>query len=267
MRDVRALLLVTAKTLAILFATYIGTEAIRSYLSHNATFAALLPAIVSEWVAGRMGVAWSDPRAEQPNFRTIAGRAGRGIGLALLAAAVVVAVLVSAFGARFGRVPLAVGELVVSVVVSTFIAMRHELIAHGMLLRALGPVSSTGVRVLCCGLLSYAFVVGTGTAPRDALALMPLGACTGLLWMRDRGAFAPVAFHAVWAFVWSSVLHGSVTDLRVAQETAWSGRVSLGHGGVAIFALTLMAFVIARFGRRIFANATLLENARIERVD
>jgi hypothetical protein len=257
--------------LAVLLAAFVGTEFLRSYLSNNATFAALVPAIVAEWIGGRMGVAWSDPREDAPSLNVMARRALTGAAAACALAAFVAGVLMVGCGVRLGTAPVALGELVVSAVVSTFVVVRHELLAHGLLLRALSPLPasrqvSVVVRVLGCAGLSYAFAVGTGSALRDALVMIPLGATTGLLWMHDRGAFLPVGFHATWTFMWGSVLRGSLLDLRPSEETFWTGRASLANGGVALFALALAAFGLAMaLSRR--APTTALDKAGAERVD
>ena len=257
----------TAKTLALLLATFLATEAARSYLSKNATAAALIAAVGAEWACGAMGVAWSDPHADPPTARVVTRRALRGVGIGAAACALTAAVLMLGFGARLSRATPAVGELLITLVVTLMVAVRHELIAHGLLLRALGDAPRS-LRMIACAALSYAFVVGTGIGPRDALYAIPLGACTGVLWMCDRGAFAAVGFHATWAFVWAGVLHGALLDLRAPQESPWTGRGSLSMGGVAVIALAVTAAVVARFGPRIFAvTPASLEKRDAARVD
>jgi len=243
-----------AKTLAILLGAFLITEAIRHFLSNKATAGALVAAVATEWICGTMGVAWSDPHADPPTTKVIARRIAKGLAIAGGIATLTAIVLIAAFGAKFSRAPMAISEIVISLAVGTFIATRHELLAHGLLLRALQPVPSRTVRVIACAALSFAFVVGTGTSPREAVVAIPLGACSGLLWMFDRGAFAPVAFHSLWMFVWSSILHGSFFDLRAMRENLWTGRGSLANGGVAVIALTVVAALLWRFGGRLFAR-------------
>src|SRR5687768_17601006 len=55
--------------------------------------AAVAQAVIAEWGLGRLGVVWSDPTAPMPTSSAIAKRAGIGIVLGIVVAAVVVGFL------------------------------------------------------------------------------------------------------------------------------------------------------------------------------
>ena len=168
-------------------------------LAQRALAADAAQAFIAEWGATRLGVAWND--APTPTSLA-ARRALEGIALGLAAGA-----LLLGFGRATGAVtsiaPLpSVLALGLPLLHASLLAIRDELLLHGIVLHVLGgrPI---GVRLVACGAASSAWAFGTadGAAiPLAALVVAGLaGAAFGALWAREKGAWRACGAHATWA--------------------------------------------------------------------
>ena len=231
-----------AKIAAFTLALYGASEVARSMLASNANAAAIAPAVASEWVCGRLGVAWSDPNAPPLDGKAIARRVGQGAALAAAVAAVAIAVAVATGAARVKAGSFGLVETFVGAIVPAFVAMRHELVAHGLALRILAQVRSPRVRVAALAASSAAYAFGGGATGFEIAAQAALGACTGLLWVTDRGAWRAVAAHAVWMWLTTVLLRGSVVEVA-GRAGALAGPDGSGFTGLGAALALLAAFV------------------------
>lgn len=191
-----------------------------AYLAQNHTGAVLAQIVIAEFGTGRLGVAWSDPLAPLPTAKAIAQRAGRG---ALLGAAAAVMLLGASIAVRSATLEigsLSVASLVAGFVTSACVAARDELIAHGLVLRALGPTASFAVRIATGGAASAALHFGTRTnATWLSLAFaLFAGVATTSLWLRDRGAWLAVSASTAFLYVTGPLSKGAILDVRAPVD-------------------------------------------------
>jgi hypothetical protein len=246
---------IAARTAAWGLAIYSATRLLSVALASASMAAAVAQAIAAEWGAGRLGVTWSDPHDPLPTPVTMARRAAvgaaYGAGLALL-----LAVFAAATGAvhleRAASTPISL--IAIGLVTSALLAIRDEIVLHGITLRALVSVPSPIARALACGVTSAAAALGEPTAtPRAAIASFLLGTAFGSLWIRDRGAWMAWGAHTAWLFVTGSLLGGGVAEMRTATSS-WGGADAGILGGtaaiVALAPFTLLALSMVRKAKR-----------------
>jgi hypothetical protein len=196
--------------------------------------AAVAQAVIAEWGAGRLGVAWSDPAQPMPTTGALARRAGLGAGVGLFAAAVVVGFLATTHAVLLERSAPAASMLIVGVVTAGLYAMRDELLLHGLVMRSLVSVDQPVLKVLACGLTSAAAAygeIGAG-APMAVATQGLLGIVFGSLWVRDRGAWPAWGAHTAWLFGTGLLMQGGLFEARVAS-TPWGGADAGPLGGMA----------------------------------
>ena len=218
------------------------------FFAQHAMAASGIQAALAEWGASRLGVAWSDPgaRPEEANdARAVARRAAWGFAAGLVAAALLVAVAVVTRAATLAGGRIAIASIVVALLDAAFVAVRDELLLHGLVLRVVGA-RPRWAALGACGLASAAAALGatpTGVTP-PALAAAALGGVVfGALWIGDRGAWKAVCAHAAWLWVTASLARGALVDVRAAK-TAWGGGASgieAGWVGVAVVAALALA--------------------------
>lgn len=234
-----------AKVAAWTLGLYVASEVARGLLASNPNAAAIAPAVATEWVAGRLGVSWSDPLAKAPPGSVIARRIGQGAAMGAGAAIATLALATALAGARVKTGSISVTEILFGAVVPVFAGMRHELLAHGLGLRIVGDVRPP-VKVAALAALSAGLGLGAGAAPVEIAVLAALGACTGLLWVRDRGAWRAVAAHASWLWVTTTLLRGAVVEVTApaGRLVGADGSPFTGPLGVVVLAsaLALMAW-------------------------
>jgi hypothetical protein len=217
-----------------------GVQVAAAGLERNAVAMVVVQAGLAEWGAGRMAIAWSDPRVEDPTWRAVARRAGVGAALGV-GCAVLVAIL--AIGLRDAVVAAgepATGALLLGLFVAAMGAVRDELLLRGVVLRAtrLLPVGAT---LIACGLAAAAARLGMDGAV--TLALIPealRGTALGALWIRDRGAWMACAANAAWTWTLGPALGGNLLDVRFATEGG-SGRCAIAVLAIASVAACLWA--------------------------
>jgi hypothetical protein len=215
-------------------AIYAGARFAALVLQSMSMPAAVAQAVLAEWGAGRLGVAWSDPSQPMPTTGAIARRAGIGAGVGLFAAAVVVGFLATTHAVLLERSSPAVSMLVVGLVTAGLYAMRDELLLHGLVMRSLVSVDQPVLKVLACGLSSAAAAYGEigGGAPMAVAVQGLLGIVFGSLWVRDRGAWPAWGAHTAWLFGTGLLMQGGFFEARVAS-TPWGGADAGPLGGAA----------------------------------
>lgn len=233
-------------------AIYAGGRIAALLLESLSMPAAVAQAVIAEWGAGRLGVAWSDPTRPVPTTGAIARRAGLGAAVGLVAAGIVVGFLAATRAVLLERSSPAASMLVVGLVTAGLYAMRDELLLHGLVMRSLVSVEAPLLKVLACGLTSAAAAYGElgGAAPMAIAAQGLLGLVFGSLWVRDRGAWPAWGAHTAWLFGTGLLMQGGVFEARVASTT-WGGADAGPLGGTAavIALLPLAAGALAGSAR------------------
>lgn len=223
---------------------YGATRIVALLLETASMPAAVAQAVIAEWGVGRLGVVWSDPAQPMPTTGNIARRAGIGMAVGAVAAALVVGFLASTRAVILDRSSPAISMVVVALVTAGFYAMRDELLLHGVVLRALVTVDAPVLKVLACGLTSAAAAygeLGGAGSPRAIVVQGLLGMIFGALWVRDRGAWAAWGAHTAWLFTTSALMQGGLFESHVAG-TPWGGGDAGPLGGfAAIMALLPLA--------------------------
>jgi hypothetical protein len=202
-----------------------------------------LQMVIAEWGAGRLAVAWSDPAADAPTNAAVAGRAGRGAALGLLAASWVVAFALATHGlVAHGNAP-GLGQLGMGIVAAGLIAARDELLLRGVVIRAFRSTCPTLALLLVCGgagaAAEYGLIAGEGSASATRLAIAGLaGLVFAALWLVDRGGWMAFGAHTAWTTATGALIHGGGFDLR-SSMTAWGG----GDAGVLGSLATVVALL------------------------
>lgn len=250
-RDDRAALAESAKLCAWSLAIYAAMALAASYLSKNAMASLVAQAVIAEWGAGRLGVAWSDPNAPVATGSQIAKRALRGAGLGLAAAALVVAFALVTRGATVAANTPAPVAIAMGLIAPGLVAMREELVFRGLVLRVLGSVRSPGAKIVATGLASAAGALGAShVGLPEVLAAGLVGAAFGALWIRERGAWMAWGAHAAWLWATGTLVSGGLVDVRAAK-TAWAGGdFGIASGYPAVVVLGAIAVVGIATSRR-----------------
>lgn len=187
--------------------------------AQNATALVAAQAALAEWGAGRIGIAWSDPLGPMPTGGGIARRAGVGVAMGALAAALVVFVARAMHAAAMATGRPTVGLLAVGFVVAVLSAVRDELFLRGVVLRATRGLLATPVALAACGAAAAAARFGVdGTIGLVLLVEALRGIALGAIWVKDRGAWMAVGANASWLWCLGSVVRGGLIDVRFATE-------------------------------------------------
>ncbi len=212
-----------------------GVQLAATGLERNAVAMVVVQAALAEWGAGRMGIAWSDPRAAPPAWEGIARRAAIGAALGVGCAVLALGLATGLRQAVVGAGEPAMGALLVGLFMAAMSAVRDELLLRGVVLRAtrLLPMGAT---LVVCGLAAAAARLGVDGAITPALFSEALrGAALGAIWMRDKGAWMACAANAAWTWTMGPVLGGNLLDVRFATEP--------GSGSAAIAVLAVATLV------------------------
>ena len=225
-------------------AVYGGTRVIASVLQSTSMAALVAQAVLAEWGTGRIGVTWSDRTFEEPPTASAMGkRAGVGAVVGVVLAGVVIALLASSRGILLERAVASTPAIAVGLIGAGLLAMRDELVLHGLLFRVMAKKDRAWPKVLACGLTSMAAAVGEGLSIRAVVVQGLLGLVFGALWARDRGAWMPWAANAAWQATTSLILSGGVSTAQNAM-TSWGGAKAGPLGSdAAILALLPLAIV------------------------
>jgi hypothetical protein len=245
---------VKARTVGWGLVWYAAVSFAGGFFAQHAMAASGIQAALAEWGASRLGVAWSDPGArpdEADDARAVARRAAWGFAAGGIAASLLVTVAVVSGAATLARGRVAVVSTLVALLDAAFVAVRDELLLHGLVLRVVGA-RPRWAALGACGLASAAAALGASPTGVTAPALVAAalgGVAFGALWLGDRGAWRPVCAHAAWLWVTGSLSRGALVDVRAAS-TAWGGGaagIEAGWVGVAVVASLALA---AAYGLR-----------------
>jgi hypothetical protein len=185
-------------------------------LERNAVAMVVVQAGIAEWGAGRMAIAWSDPKADPPIWPAVARRVAIGATLGIACAALAAAGAIAMHGATVAAGAPAIGSLLVGLLVAAMGAVRDELLLRGVVLRATRVLPVAG-SLVACGLAAAAARLGVDGS--FTLALVPealRGAALGALWVRDRGAWMACGANAAWVWATGPILGGNLLDVRFA---------------------------------------------------
>ena len=187
--------------------------------ARSATAEAAVQAALAEWGAGRMGIAWSDPRAAPPRWEAIARRAAIGAALGAGCAVLASGLAIGLRQAVVGAGEPAMGALLVGLFMAAMGAVRDELLLRGVVLRATRQLLPMGAALVACGLAAAAARLGIDGAITPALFSEALrGTALGAIWTRDKGAWMACAANAAWTWTMGPVLGGNLLDVRFATE-------------------------------------------------
>ena len=224
---------------------YGGAQLLGSLLARASLGAVAVQAALAEWGAGRLAIAWSDPVAPAPTWRTMARRAGAGAALGFAAGAFVVVFVLVTRAATLAKTAPLLGQLAIGLLMAALTAMRDELLLRGFVLRALSGWPSWWGALLVCGLGGAAAQLGIEGSTAVEIALAGVTAVAfAAIWQRDRGAWMAVGAHTAWLFTAGTVIRGGLLDVRFAP-TVWGGGDEGLRGSVAGLIATAIAVVAA----------------------
>lgn len=226
-------------------AIHAATRLIGIVAASTSMAALVAQAVAAEYGAGRLGVAWSDPLQPLPSAGQMTRRALIGAAFGTGAAALLAVNAGATHAAIFEKAAAPSWSLVaIGLVTSGLLAMRDELLLHGITLRALSSVESNVARSLACGVTSAAAALGDPTTtPKLAIVHLLLGTALGTLWLRDRGAWMAWGAHVAWLFVLGPILGGGVLQMKTAVTPWGGGEAGILGGTVAVVALAPIAIL------------------------
>jgi hypothetical protein len=198
-----------------------GVQLAAALLERRVVALALVQAVMAEWAAGYLGIAWSDPLEATPTSGDVIRRAARGAALGATAAGAVLAVAVVARQATAALVESpSFGLLGIGLLISMLAAVRDELILRGVVLRTTRGLAPRWISLLACGMVAAAARFGVdGWAAGLPLAAETLrGVALGALWLQDRGVWMAWAANASWMWTLGSLAHGGIVDARFRTE-------------------------------------------------
>ena len=224
---------------------YGGVQLVGAYLVQNATGAAALQAVLSEFGAGRIAIAWSDPLADPPTAKVIVRRALRGVGLGFGTAIALISLAVLTGGATVGLGAASIAQLLVGAMIAALLAVRDELLLRGVALRAFEGATKVPTALAISGLVAAASHWGTtGSAPLETLSAGVLGVAFAALWIRDRGAWMAWGAHTAWTWTMGAATHGGIIDVR-ASAGRWGGGDAGLEAGIAAGCVLVATAVVA----------------------
>ena len=219
---------------------YGGVQLVGYLLANNDVGAAAVQAALSEWGAGRVGVAWSDPLAKVPSWTGIARRAASGGALGFVAGVACLVALLVTHGATVVKGSVTVPLLAVDLLVVALSAVRDELLLRGFVLRALGGWPSPAAAALVCGVASAAARLGVpGSVPVEVAIAGVSGVAFAALWQRDRGAWMAVGANAAFAFTTGPLLHYASLEVTF-NPTLWGGGDKEAAGSATVLAVVVL---------------------------
>ncbi len=228
-----------AATAAAGLAIYALTKVAAALLAQLAMAAFVAQAVIADWGLGRVGVTWSDPAGPEPTAGTISRRAGVGAGVGAAIALLLTSMLALTGGALFPRGDAPGLAIAYGLVSAGFLAMRDELLLRGLPLRVVHRIDARPAKLVACAVTSAAAALSAPDANvRTVSVAALLGAVSGALWLRDRGAWQAWGATAALNFATSTLLQGVVFDARVARNP-WGGADSGLLGGWAAVAAVL----------------------------
>ena len=233
-----------AKATFFAWLTYAGVTLAGAFVAKNALMAVALQALFAEWGAGRMAVAWNDPRCPVPGTSRVAQVTAQGVALGLGLTTLAVALVLLGGAATLSVAP-APWQALVGLWPAALAAVRDELLLHGMLIRVFSGALPVRALMVGGGLASAAAGLGDPSSSlMQALVAGLAGACFTSLWLRDRGAWRAVGAHAGWLWGSGTLARGALLDVH-ARPGWWAGG---DRGPAAAPATALLLLVVAAVG-------------------
>ncbi len=212
-----------------------------AYLAENASAAAVVQAVASEWAAGRMGIHWTSPHGPSP-ARSVAQRAALGAGIGFGAATLAVVLSLASRGSQFRGFHPNLITLLVSLVSALCFAVKSELLLHGIVLRILRGTSLAAPRILAGGLASLAAIALTsGVTTFDMANAFLWGVTCTALWVKYNGAWEAWGAQAAFLFASMSLFSGGLFDVRASASMWGGGDRGLFGGGATLMVLAAIA--------------------------
>jgi hypothetical protein len=251
-----------AHTIAWGLVVYGAVQLVASQLARNATGAAAIEAVLAEFGAGRLGIAWSNPDEPVPTGAGIAKRALRGAAVGLGVAVAVIAFTVLTRAAVLGSSRGSIAQVIVGVILVALYAVRDELLLRGLVLRAFQGTAPVAVLLLLSGLSGAASRWGMSPTctPIEAASAGALAVVFAALWLVDRGAWLAWGAHVAYGVVTGPLTRGGLLDLR-ARPGAWGG----GDDGVEASAAAIVVLAAAALATATWAVRKLRLRARTSR--
>jgi len=196
-----------------------GAQLASTVFNRNETAAIAVQAVIAEWGAGTMAIAWSDPLRPAPRWRAIRARMAYGLGLGFLVAGLVVASMLATRAATVKHAVPSVSALAVGLLLGALSAVRDELLLRGFVLRVTRGLFGTPIAIVVCGVAAAAARLGVDGVVTLAIVAEGLrGTALGTIWIRDRGAWMAIAANAAWTWTAGPLTHGGLFDLRFVRE-------------------------------------------------
>jgi membrane protease YdiL (CAAX protease family) len=229
--------------------TFVFVELAGVVLERATLGAIAVQALIAEFGAGRLAVAWSDPFAPPPSTKALAKTIGKGFLLGLFAVALVVTAALATGEARLGDAGVSLASLALGLLPAALIAMRDELLFRGMVLRAFGGSVPFPVPLVVSGLASFAAALGHEEPLLSAVNAGIVGAGLAALFWGTRALWLPRAAHAAYAWGTQTLVSGALIDVRpVATSWASSARaVDAGPFALVALAVLVTLGVASRF--------------------
>jgi hypothetical protein len=199
-------------------ATVFGVSGLTYLFDRNAIAGLAVSTAVAEWSLGRLGISWSNPLEPAPHSSQILRAVAKGAAYGLVLGALVAVLL----GGSIAFTMPSAGDAFTSIATSVLLAVRNELLEHGLLRRVLGLTHRPSVRVLVLGCATLAWSLGTHRTPSLAVGAVALamGLVSGALW-EGRSAFpamgARFGFLFMTTFLVRAVLQGGPASLDLRR--------------------------------------------------
>lgn len=220
--------------------TYVVVQLAGVILERATLGAIAVQALVAEFGAGRLAVAWSDPFRPPPSGRTLVKTVGQGFALGLLAVAFVVCVALASGEARVGATGVSVSALLLGLLPAALTAMRDELLFRGMVLRTFGGSVPFPVPLVVSGLASFAAALGYEEPVTSAVREGIVGVGLAALFWGTRALWLPWAAHTAYAWGTQTLVAGALVDVR-PMATPWAAASrALDAGPVTLAALAFL---------------------------
>jgi len=200
-------------------------------------------AVLVEWGATQLGANWSE--GPSPSRALIARRVLEGLAIGVAAGGFVLAFAHVTRAITSASLLAPATSIALALLQSTVVAVRDELLLHGIVLGLLrGRPIALRLAVCAAASAAWAFGIAGGDAVSVSLLVVEAlgGVAFGALWIAERGAWRACSAHAAWLLATRSVI------LTRSSGGAWGGDELLGGwaGAVALVPVCIALVLWAR---------------------